>query len=66
MLEEKLAEKVAAANMYKSFREQFLECKKNGICKEEKCHCCGQTLLMCYKYGGFCHSGKCRKERIKE
>ena len=53
--------------MYKSFREQLLECKENGnLMEEEHCFMCGQKLLICKKYGGHCNSGKCREERITE
>ena len=51
---------------YKSFRDQFLNCKKNGTIKEEKCCACSQVLLMCYEHGGICQSNKCRDARIKE
>ena len=49
---------------YKSFREQFIECKENGTLMEEKCIRCGHTLLICKKYGGQCSSNKCKRERI--
>lgn len=51
---------------YKSFRDQYLECKENDTLKEEKCISCSQVLLMCYKHGGMCNSGKCRDARIGE
>ena len=50
----------------KSFREQIKECKEANIQLEEKCFCCGHLLFMCREYGGFCHSGKCRDERVGE
>ena len=52
--------------MYKSFRDQYLECKEKGTLKREKCCACSQVLLMCYKHGGMCMSSKCRDDRIKE
>ena len=48
---------------YKSFREQFLECKRNGNLFEEKCIHCDKILLICKKYGGQCISKKCKVER---
>jgi len=51
---------------YKSFREQFIECKESGDLREEKCNWCGRVLLMCIKHGGQCVSSKCRDERIKQ
>jgi len=50
---------------YKPFSLQFSECNKNGTVFLEKCHICGHELLMCKKYGGQCHSGKCSAARIK-
>lgn len=51
---------------YKSFRKQFIECKKNGNLKKVECPWCSRTLLVCVKYGSQCMSSKCRDERIKE
>jgi hypothetical protein len=48
---------------YKAFRKQYLDCRYNGNLIEEKCIICGGKLLMCFKHGGQCMSGKCRIER---
>lgn len=50
--------------IYKSFREQYKECRKNGnLVETEKCYRCGQFLLICKKYGKLCSSNLCLKER---
>jgi len=49
---------------FKTMREQFTECLATHRIRREKCHKCGQVLLMCLKYGGMCESKKCRDERI--
>lgn len=51
-------------NFYKSFREQFIECRDSGNSFYEDCYGCGHKLIMCKKYGGQCVSKKCRSERI--
>jgi len=50
----------------KSFRTQLRECIKNKTQIEEKCHVCGNILLMCQRYGGQCISNKCKEARINE
>ena len=54
---------------YKSFREQFLECRKNGNLIDVDVSKYGtfpKKLLVCLKYKCICHSGVCRHERIKD
>ena len=48
----------------KSFRDQLKECCENGTKFIENCPACGHPDNMCKKFGGRCHSGKCREERI--
>jgi len=55
---------------YKSFREQFLECKENGNLISVDISKYGpgvfpKKILVCIKYKCICHSGVCREERIK-
>ena len=54
----------AGESNYKPFSLQFRECHENMNVFLEKCHVCGHELLMCKKYGGQCHSGKCSAARI--
>jgi len=51
---------------FKSFRDQLLDCRKDGTLKKEKCIHCSKILLMCYKHGGTCQSKKCLDDRIGE
>jgi len=51
---------------YKSFREQFIECKENGNLREVKCPWCSKVLLMCMKHVGQCMSSRCRDERTEQ
>lgn len=51
---------------YKPFSMQYIECKQTGNLFLESCHCCGDKLLMCKRYGGQCISNKCREDRLKE
>jgi hypothetical protein len=51
---------------YKPFSMQYLECRHNGNLFLESCHCCGEKLIMCKKYGGQCISSRCRADRLKE
>lgn len=53
----------AGESDYKPFSLQFSECNKDMTIFSERCNACGHLLLMCKKYGGQCHSGKCLKER---
>lgn len=50
---------------YKSFREQFKECEKNGNLIEIPCIHCEGINLICIKYKTYCHSKACLKERTK-
>lgn len=50
---------------YRSFRDQFIECHKNGNLIEVKCPYCENILLVCKLYGKTCNSGNCRKDREK-
>lgn len=49
----------------KSFREQYIECKKNKNAFLEECHHCGDVLIMCKVFGGQCISGKCKELRLQ-
>lgn len=56
---------------YKSFREQFLECKKNGNLISINISIYGpkifpENILVCIKYKSVCYSGVCKDERIKK
>lgn len=48
---------------YKSYREQGLECIKNGTRIEVPCIHCNKINLICKKYNCYCNSGACREER---
>ena len=50
---------------YKSFREQLIECTKNGTLVEVPCIKCSQVNLICKKYNCYCHSKACLKERTQ-
>lgn len=54
---------------YKSYREQFKECKHNGNLIKVDISCYNtfpKIVLVCLKYKSACYSGVCRDERIKE
>jgi hypothetical protein len=49
----------------KSFREQFIECNKNGTCKKiEITPYSPCELLLCTKYMEQCNSGLCKIDRM--
>lgn len=48
---------------YKSYREQGLECDKNGNRILISAPYSQQSILVCVKYKTYCHSGACAKER---
>ena len=48
---------------HKSFRKQFKECASLNMQNTEYCSVCGQTLILCVKFGGQCASHKCKEER---
>jgi len=57
---------------YKSFREQFLECKESGNLIRVSCSIYKglyknfpDEILVCIKHKSICHSGVCRSERMK-
>jgi len=50
---------------YKDFREQSLECDKNGTRMEVPSTSCRGVTLICKKYNCYCNSGACREERRK-
>lgn len=54
------------ATNYKSYREQSIECDKNGNRIEVMCPMCTHIVLVCKKYNDYCHSKACLKERIKQ
>lgn len=39
------------------------KCRVKKVSYLEKCGHCGESLLMCRKYGGFCMASKCREDR---
>jgi hypothetical protein len=49
---------------YIGYREQEIQCDKNGNRIEVSCVRCSQTNLICIKYKTYCHSGACLKERL--
>lgn len=50
---------------YRSFRDQFIECNKNGNLIEVQCSWCHRILLVCKLYGKNCNSKNCKEAREK-
>ena len=50
---------------FKTFSQQFRECRANGTAFDEKSWCCGQILIMCNLFCGLCSAAKCRAWRLK-
>jgi len=48
---------------YIGYREQGIECDKNGNRIEIPCIRCNQINLICIKHKTYCHSKACLKER---
>ena len=43
-----------------NYKKQLGKCLDNETAFIEKCFVCGYGTLMCRKYGGQCHSDKCK------
>ena len=50
----------------KSYREQGIECDKNGNRFEVNCVHCNKQNLICAKYKAYCCSSLCRDERMTD
>ena len=50
---------------FKTFSQQFKECREDGNAFNEKTWCCGRELIMCKRFAGQCSAHKCRPWRLK-